>query len=255
MKDLVRIDQLLVDRELAESRAKAQALVLAGQVLADEQKVDKPGRRVRYDCSIRLLGQAAKFVSRAGFKLEAALDRFNVNVAGKTCLDVGASTGGFTDCLLQRGAVKVYAVDVGTNQLHWKIRQDPRVEVRERVNARYLSREEVPESCGFACMDVSFISVALVLPAAVSLLEPEAEMIVLAKPQFEVGKGEVGKGGIVRDPALRLAAARKVAEALSSAGFAKIETMESPVPGAEGNIEYLIHAAGRNSQPGQGPQS
>ena len=248
MKDLVRIDQLLVDRELAESRAKAQALVLAGQVLADEQKVDKPGRRVPQACAIRLLGQPAKFVSRAGFKLEAALNRFGADVTGKTCLDVGASTGGFTDCLLQRGAAKVYAVDVGTNQLHWKIRQDPRVEVREKVNARYLSKEEVPELCGFACMDVSFISAALILPAVVALLEPRAEMIVLAKPQFEVGKGEVGKGGIVRDPALRLAAARKVAEALSSTGFQTIETMESPVPGAEGNIEYLIHSAGRSPQ-------
>ena len=245
MKDLVRIDQLLVDRELAESRAKAQALVLAGQVLADEQKVDKPGRRVSPACSIRLLGQAPRFVGRAGFKLEAALDRFGVDVTGRTCLDVGSSTGGFTDCLLQRGAGKVYAVDVGTNQLHWKLRQDPRVEVREKVNARYLRREDIPEPCGFACMDVSFISASLVLPAVVALLELEAEMIVLAKPQFEVGKDEVGKGGVVRDPELRRAAAEKVAEALSSAGFTKTETMESPVPGAEGNIEYLIHAAGR----------
>jgi 23S rRNA (cytidine1920-2'-O)/16S rRNA (cytidine1409-2'-O)-methyltransferase len=248
MKDLVRIDQLLVDRELAESRAKAQALVLAGQVLADEQKIDKPGRRVSPDCAIRLLGQPQKFVSRAGFKLEAALDHFEVSVDGKICLDVGASTGGFTDCLLQRGAAKVYAVDVGTNQLHWKLRQDPRVEVRERVNARYLSEEAVPETCGFACMDVSFISASLVLPATVGRLAPDAEMIVLAKPQFEVGKGEVGKGGIVRDPALRLAAAEKVAQALAAAGFQRIETMESPLPGAEGNVELLIHASGRSAQ-------
>jgi 23S rRNA (cytidine1920-2'-O)/16S rRNA (cytidine1409-2'-O)-methyltransferase len=246
MKDLIRIDQLLVDRELAESRAKAQALVLAGQVLVDEQKVEKPGRRVSPEAAIRLLGQPAKFVSRAGFKLEAALDRFRVDVEGKICLDVGASTGGFTDCLLQRGAARVYAVDVGTNQLHWKLRQDPRVQVREKVNARYLAREAVPEPCGFACMDVSFISASLVLPAVAPLLAPDAEMIVLAKPQFEVGRGEVGKGGIVRDLALRRAAAEKVAEALSAAGFERIETMESPLPGAEGNIEYLIHAAGRS---------
>jgi 23S rRNA (cytidine1920-2'-O)/16S rRNA (cytidine1409-2'-O)-methyltransferase len=246
MKGLVRIDQLLVDRELAESRSKAQALVMAGQVLADEQKVDKPGRRVPPDCELRLLGQPQKFVSRAGFKLEAALDRFGVEVGGRVCLDVGASTGGFTDCLLQRGAAKVYSVDVGTNQLHWKLRNDPRVEVREQTNARYLSEEAVPELCSFACMDVSFISAGLVLPAVVERLTADAEMIVLAKPQFEVGKEEVGKGGIVRDPDLRRAAADKVEDALTSAGFQKIETMESPLPGAEGNVEFLIHAAHRS---------
>ena len=248
MKDLVRIDQLLVDRELAESRAKAQAMVLAGQVLADEQKIDKPGRRVSPESTIRLLGQPQRYVSRAGFKLEAALHHFGVTVVGKTCLDVGASTGGFTDCLLQRGAAKVYSVDVGTNQLHWKLRQDPRVEVREKVNARYLARDAVPEPCGFACMDVSFISAELVIPAVVALLAPEAEMIVLAKPQFEVGRGEVGKGGVVRDPARRQAAAAKISQALGAAGFQRIATMESPLPGAEGNIEFLIHAAGRGPE-------
>ncbi len=249
MKDLVRIDQLLVERELAESRAKAQALVLAGQVLADEQKVNKPGRRLPRDCTLRLLGQPARYLSRAGFKLEAALGAFNVDVGDKTCLDVGASTGGFADCLLQRGARKVYAVDVGTNQLHWKLRQDPRVEVRERVNARYLSREQVPEPCGFACMDVSFISASLVLPAVVALLAPDAEMVVLAKPQFEVGKGEVGKGGIVRDPALRAAAVERVRAALAENGFARVDAMECPLPGAEGNVEYLLHASGWSPQP------
>ena len=246
MKPLVRIDQLLVDRELAESRAKAQALVMAGQVLADEQKIEKPGRRVSPDCELRLLGAPQKFVSRAGFKLEAALERFGIDVSGRICLDVGASTGGFTHCLLQRGAAKVYAVDVGTNQLHWSLRQDSRVEVRERTNARYLSKEAVPEPCAFACMDVSFISAALVLPAVVGVLTPDAEMVVLAKPQFEVGKGEVGKGGIVRDPELRRTAAEKVAAALAAAGFGKIATMESPLPGAEGNVEFLLHAADRN---------
>ncbi|MCB1021919.1 MAG: TlyA family RNA methyltransferase [Acidobacteria bacterium] len=248
MKHLVRIDQLLVDRELAESRTKAQALVLAGQVLADEQKIDKPGRKVSPESEIRLLGLPPKFVSRAGFKLEAALDRFGVDVSGKTCLDVGASTGGFTDCMLQRGAAKVYAVDVGTNQLHWKLRQDPRVEVREKVNARYLRKEEVPEACAFACMDVSFISAAMVLPAVTALLTPEAEMVVLAKPQFEVGRSDVGKGGVVRDEALRLAAAEKVAQALADVGFSETETMESPLPGVEGNVEYLIYATGRRTQ-------
>ncbi len=243
MKPTMRIDQLLVERGLAESRQKAQALVLAGQVLVDEQKIDKPGRKVPEQCEIRLIGQAPQFVSRAGFKLDAALENFGVEVAGKTCLDVGASTGGFTDCLLQRGAAKVYAVDVGVNQLHWKIRQDPRVEVREKVNARYLSRVEVPEPIDFACCDVSFISAALVLPAVAPLLAPRAEMVVLAKPQFEAGRGEVGKGGIVRDPAVHQAAVDKVREALGALGCDPIEEMESPILGAEGNKEFLLHGS------------
>ena len=241
----VRLDQLLVDRELVESRQKAQAMILAGQVLVDEQKIDKPGRRVRPEVAVRLLGMPAKFVSRAGFKLEAALEHFGVDVADKTCLDIGASTGGFTDCLLQRGARKVYAIDVGTNQLHWKIRQDPRVEVRERVNARHLQPGELPELCDFACCDVSFISVTLILPAVVPLLTPLAPMIVLAKPQFEVGRAEVGKGGVVRDPALRQAAADRVAASLREVGFRNVQQMDSPLPGAEGNRELLLLATDR----------
>ena len=247
MKERVRIDQLLVERELAESRAKAQALVLAGQVLVDEQKVDKPGRAVSPEAEVRLLGLPPKFVSRAGFKLEAALDRWAIDIAGRTCLDVGASTGGFTDCLLQRGAAKVYAIDVGTNQLHWKLRQDPRVVSREQVNARFLSAEHAPDPCAFACCDLSFISATLVLPAVVERLTPEAEMVVLAKPQFEAGKGEVGKGGIVRDEAVRQAAVERVAGALRALGFARIETMESPILGAEGNKEFLVYAAARTA--------
>jgi len=243
----IRIDQLLLERELAESRHKAQALILAGQVLADEQKIDKPGRRVAADAEIRLLGQPAKFVSRAGFKLEGALERFGIDLEGKVCLDIGASTGGFTDCMLQRGAAKVYAIDVGSNQLHWKIRQDPRVEVREGVNARYLQREDLPETADFACCDVSFISVTLILPAVVELLTPRAEMIVLAKPQFEVGRSEVGKGGIVRDPALRQAAADRVAQSLRDLGFQRIEQMDSPLAGAEGNLELLLWASERRA--------
>lgn len=241
----IRIDQLLVERELVESRHKAQALILAGQVLADEQKVEKPGRKVDANADIRLIGQRAKFVSRAGFKLEAAMDEFDVSVDGLVCLDVGASTGGFTDCLLQRGATKVYAIDVGTNQLHWKIRQDPRVEVRERVNARHLKPGDLPEPAAFACCDVSFISVTLILPAVVELLTPSAEMIVLAKPQFEVGRGEVGKGGVVRDQAARQAAADRVAASLRAVGFSEISQIESPLPGAAGNVELLLHARGR----------
>ena len=234
-----------MERDLVESRHKAQALILAGQVLVDEQKVDKPGRRVDPESAIRLLGQAAKFVSRAGFKLEAALDHFGVNLEGRICLDIGASTGGFTDCMLQRNAAKVYAIDVGTNQLHWKIRQDPRVEVREQVNARYLQRKDLPEAADFACCDVSFISVTLILPAVAELLTPRAEMIVLAKPQFEVGRGEVGKGGVVRDPALRQAAADRVAQSLRDVGFQKVDQIDSPLPGAEGNRELLLYARDR----------
>ncbi len=245
MKPTVRIDQLLVERGLAESRQKAQAMILAGQVLADEQKVDKPGRRVPGECDIRLLGQSPQFVSRAGFKLDGAFERFEIDVRDKVCLDVGASTGGFTDCLLQRGAAKVYAVDVGVNQLDWKIRRDPRVEVREKVNARYLSKVEVPEPVDFVCCDVSFISASLVLPAVEPLLAPGAEMVVLAKPQFEAGRGEVGKGGIVRDAAVHRAAVAKVRAAIEGIGFKSISEMESPILGAEGNKEFLLYGRER----------
>ncbi len=237
-----RIDLLLVERGLAESREKAQAIIMAGEVLADEQKVDKPGHRVRSDAEIRLLGIPPKFVSRGGQKLEGALDQFGIDVTGKVCADIGASTGGFTDCLLQRGAAKVYAVDVGAGQLHWNIRQDERVIVRERVNARYLTREILPEPPGFACCDVSFISATLILPVLAPLLLPEASLVVLVKPQFEVGKGQVGKGGIVRDPDLHRAAVEKVRQSLETSGFGRTAEMESPILGAEGNREFLLHA-------------
>ena len=239
-----RIDVLLVERGLAESREKAQAMIMAGEVLADEQKVDKPGHRVRGDAVIRLLGVPPKFVSRAGQKLEAALERFGIDVSGKVCADIGASTGGFTDCLLQRGAAKVYAVDVGAGQLHWNIRQDERVVVKERINARYLTREVIPEPVGFACCDVSFISATLILPVLTPLLQPEADLVVLVKPQFEVGKGQVGKGGIVRDPELHREAVQKVRASLEQAGFAHTAATESPILGAEGNREFLLHAWG-----------
>ena len=241
----VRIDALLAERGLAPSREKAQALVLAGQVLADEQKIEKPGRKVRPDADLRLLGKGLRYVGRGGLKLEAALDAYGIDVQGLTCLDVGASTGGFTDCLLQRGAAKVYAVDVGTNQLDWRLRQDPRVEVREQVNARTLSTEEVPERCGFACADVSFISVTLILPAITDLLAPDASLVILVKPQFEAGRGQVGKGGVVRDEAVRRAAAEKVRRAVDELGFGRIEVMDCPVAGAEGNRELLLWASGR----------
>ena len=242
MPTKTRIDRLLVEQGLAESREKAQAMILAGEVLANEQKVDKPGREVASDSAIRLVGQPGKFVSRGGLKLEGALDHFGVDVTGKTALDIGSSAGGFSDCLLQRGAQKIYAIDVGTNQLHWKIRKDPRVIVREQVNARHLTEEDVPEFCGFFCCDVSFISATLILPAVAPLITDSGEGVVLAKPQFEVGKGQVGKGGIVREPELHRASVDRVAEALVAAGFPQVDSMDSPILGAEGNREFLLHA-------------
>lgn len=245
MKHRVRMDSLLVARGLAESREKAQAMILAGQVLADSQKITKSGHKVSPETDIRLLAKKKRFVSRGGEKLEGALDDFAIDVKGKTCLDVGSSTGGFTDCLLQRGAAKVYAVDVGTAQLHWSIRQDQRVVVCEKVNARYLSKETVPEPVEFVCCDVSFISVTLILPALLPLMAPSAGLVVLAKPQFEVGKGAVGKGGVVRDPTLHEWTVQKVSRSLVESGFTKLRTMESPIPGAEGNKEFLIYVSER----------
>src|SRR5579859_2520837 len=205
----IRLDQLLVERGLVESRQKAQALILAGQVLADEQKIEKCGTTVRSEARLRLLGEPPRYVSRAGFKLEAALDHFAVDPRGKTCLDIGASTGGFTDCLLQRGAARVIGVDAGTNQLDWKLRQDPRVTVMEQTNARYLGFDQIGTLVALVTMDVSFISSTLILPALPPLLEQGADLLVLVKPQFEVGPGQVGKGGIVRDPRLHEEAIRK----------------------------------------------
>jgi 23S rRNA (cytidine1920-2'-O)/16S rRNA (cytidine1409-2'-O)-methyltransferase len=236
-----RIDQLLVDRGLVESRQKAQALILAGQVLVDNQKVEKAGQAVAAGSSIELLGQLP-YVSRGGLKLEAALRHFHVDATGKVCLDIGASTGGFTDCLLKHGALRVYAVDVGASQLDWKLRTDPRVVVRDHTNARYLQPDQIGEPCALAVCDVSFISVTLILPAVPPLLTPDAEMVILVKPQFEVGRGEVGKGGIVRDPQLQRQSCEKVRAVVEVLGF-RTEIVESPILGAEGNKEFLLHAA------------
>jgi 23S rRNA (cytidine1920-2'-O)/16S rRNA (cytidine1409-2'-O)-methyltransferase len=239
-REKFRVDQLLVERGLADSREKAQALIIAGQVLVDGQKADKPGRSVAGDCQVELLARLP-YVSRGGVKLAAALDHFGVDVTGKTCLDVGSSTGGFTDCLLQRGAARVWAIDVGRGQLDWKLRTDPRVEVREGVNARFLTPENIPERFDLAVCDASFISTTLLLPAIVPLLRESGEMIVLVKPQFESAKGEVGKGGIVRDPALHQAACDRVRGCVESLGF-RASLTESPILGAEGNREFLLYA-------------
>jgi 23S rRNA (cytidine1920-2'-O)/16S rRNA (cytidine1409-2'-O)-methyltransferase len=236
-----RIDQLLVDRGLAGSRQKAQALVLAGSVLVNGQKALKAGQTVSSDCAVELLDQP-RYVSRGGLKLEAALDRFRIDPDGKVCLDIGASTGGFTDCLLQRRAARVYAVDVGASQLDWRLRTDPRVVVLDHTNARYLRPGDIAEPCALAVCDVSFISVTMILPVLPPLLTPDGEIVILIKPQFEVGRSDVGKGGIVRDPKLHESACDKVRSALEAFGYTT-EIMDSPILGAEGNREFLLHAA------------
>ena len=227
---------------MAESREKAQALILAGQVLVDEQRAEKCGAAVSARASLRIRGDPCKYVSRAGLKLEGALDHFRLRVEGKLCLDVGASTGGFTDCLLERGATKVFAVVVGTHQLDWKLRHDSRVVVLEKTNARYLTREQIGAVVALATMDVSFISSTLILPALPSLLERGADLLVLVKPQFEVGRKQVGKGGIVRDGQFRQEAVTRVCHKLLELGFGQLASAESILPGASGNREYFLHA-------------
>ncbi len=235
-----RLDVLVVERSLAESREKARALILAGQVLVNGQKADKAGAAVDTAAKIELLAQP-RYVGRGGLKLEAALDHFAIDVAGKICLDVGSSTGGFTDCLLQRGAARVYAIDVGTGQLDWKLRNDPRVIVQEQVNARYLKRDQVPEPIALAVCDVSFISITMILPALAGLLASDAEMVILVKPQFELDRDQVGKGGIIRDPALHHQACQRVEAAVQQLGYLT-QMIPSPILGAEGNREFLLHA-------------
>jgi 23S rRNA (cytidine1920-2'-O)/16S rRNA (cytidine1409-2'-O)-methyltransferase len=236
----IRLDQLLVERGLADSRTKAQALVLAGQVRLDGTRAEKSGHAVPLDARVEVLA-SPRFVGRGGLKLDAALDHFAIDVRGRLCLDVGSSTGGFTDCLLQRGAGHVYAVDVGAGQLDWKLRGDPRVTVREGINARYLRFEDIGEAVDLAVCDVSFISVTLVVPAVVPLLKETGQMVILVKPQFEVGRGEVGKGGIVRDAGLQAGACERVRSAVQALGF-ETGLTESPILGAEGNREFLLHA-------------
>jgi 23S rRNA (cytidine1920-2'-O)/16S rRNA (cytidine1409-2'-O)-methyltransferase len=237
-----RIDKLLVDRGLAESRTKAQAMIMAGLVLVNEQRVDKPSHQFDTTSSIRVKGgddAASRYVGRGGLKLEAALREFQLDVTGLTCLDVGASTGGFTDCLLQHGANRVVAIDVGHNQIDWRLRNDPRVEVREGVNARYLQPQDFSEKFDLAVVDVSFISATKVLPAIVPLIIDGGAIITLIKPQFEVGRGEVGSGGIVRDPEKRSRVVEEVNNAAVALGLTLVNVIESPIPGAEGNIESL----------------
>ena len=243
----IRLDKLLLERGLTSSRERAQALILAGKVLVDGQKIEKAGAGVDADADIRLLGEDLKYVGRGGLKLEKALAHWHIEVRGRVCLDVGASTGGFTDCLLQHGAARVIAVDTGHGQIDFRLRQDPRVRLLEKTNARYLSREQVGEVVDLIVMDVSFISATLVLPAVIAAGFPHSpaerrgrQMVVLVKPQFEVGREQVGKGGIVRDQAAQLGAVEKVRRTLLEENCVKTDVIESPILGAEGNREFLL---------------
>jgi 23S rRNA (cytidine1920-2'-O)/16S rRNA (cytidine1409-2'-O)-methyltransferase len=236
-----RLDQLLVDRGLAESRERAKAIILAGAVNVNGQRSDKPGHAVAGDAQIDVAARQ-QYVSRGGFKLAAALDQWALDVNGKICFDAGASTGGFTDCLLQRGAAKVYAFDVGHGQLDWRLRNDPRVVIREGFNLRHLEAGDLPEPVSLAVCDVSFISATLIVPGLAAILaRPDGAMVVLVKPQFEVGRGEVGKGGIVKDPALHADACQRVGAAVKRLGF-RTDIIASPILGAEGNREFLLYA-------------
>jgi 23S rRNA (cytidine1920-2'-O)/16S rRNA (cytidine1409-2'-O)-methyltransferase len=243
----VRLDKLLLERGVASSRERAQGLILAGKVLVNGQKVEKAGAGVEASADIRLLGEDFKYVSRGGLKLEEALKHWQIDVAGRTCLDVGTSTGGFTDCLLQRGAGRVIAVDTGHGQIDFRLRQDPRVRLLEKTNARYLTPQQVGEAVDLVAMDVSFISATLVLPAVIAAAFPQPDerrgrqIVVLVKPQFEAGREQVGKGGIVRDPAVQTATVEKVRHALLALGCTQTSVIESPILGGEGNREFLLY--------------
>jgi len=240
----IRLDKLLVVRGLAATRERAQALILAGRVLVHEQKVDKPGHSVAEDAPIRLLGSDLRYVSRGGLKLEAALAHWDIDLSNRFCLDVGASTGGFTDCMLQHGASRVLAIDTGYGQIAQILRDDPRVTLMERTNARLLSPGDLPPGISFLAVDVSFISATLVLPAVLAALSGSGAVraVLLIKPQFEAGREHVGKGGIVRDPAAHQLAIDRVRSCADSLGAQGLEVIDSPIAGAEGNREFLLHA-------------
>lgn len=244
-----RVDQLLVERGLAESRARAQALVLAGLVFSGERKIDKAGQTVAHDAPLEVRGKDHPWVSRGGIKLAHALEHWGWDVAGTTALDVGSSTGGFTDVLLHKGAAKVYAVDVGTNQLAWKLRSDPRVVVLEQTNARYVTRDIIPEPIDIIVCDASFIALAKVLDAALGLAAPRGRLVALVKPQFEAERHEIGKGGVVRDPQVHERVCAAAAAWVASRGWRVHGVVPSPITGPEGNIEFLLAA----ERPGAAP--
>jgi 23S rRNA (cytidine1920-2'-O)/16S rRNA (cytidine1409-2'-O)-methyltransferase len=244
-----RLDKLMLQRNLVPSRERAQALILAGRVLVNEQKIEKPGASVDEAAPIRMLGEYPRYVSRGGLKLERALDHWHIDLHGRSCLDVGASTGGFTDCMLQHGAARVLAIDTGYGQIDARLRQDPRVTLLEKSNARYLTVQHLPVPIEFFAMDVSFISATLVLPAVIQSIRekssPESRTfdgVILVKPQFEAGRDAVGEGGIVRDEAAQLAALDRVKKSVMGFGGSDIESIDSPILGAEGNREFLLHS-------------
>ena len=239
MSGKTRLDVLLVERGLLESRQKAQSTIMSGLVFVNQQRVDKPGTAVANDAEIEVRGNVLRYVSRGGLKLEKAMATFPIDLNDAVCGDIGASTGGFTDCMLQNGASKVYAVDVGYGQLAWKLRSDPRVVCMERTNARYLDHEQIPEELDFASIDVSFISLKLILPAVCGILKDGGHVACLVKPQFEAGKEKVGKKGVVRDPAVHLEVLENFLIHAKESGFTVLDITFSPIRGPEGNIEYL----------------
>lgn len=241
MKQKDRLDKLMVDRELVKSRDRAKALIMAGNVVVDGRQESKAGALIAIGAVIALREDDIPFVSRGGVKLEGALDYFMLNPAGKIVMDIGSSTGGFTDCVLKRGAARVYAIDVGYGQLDWSLRQDPRVVLHEKTNIRHLEADRIPELIDLVVIDVSFISLTQVLPRALDFMTTEGELLALVKPQFEVGKGMVEKGGVIRDEEKRRSAVQKVSEFAAAAGFLVMGTYESPLPGQKGNREYFIH--------------
>ncbi|CCX37495.1 ribosomal RNA large subunit methyltransferase J [Clostridium sp. CAG:1013] len=236
-----RLDILVTERGLAESREKAKTLIMAGQVYVDNQKADKPGDTFSEDAQVEVRGKGLQYVSRGGLKLEKAMKQFGLTLTDKICMDVGASTGGFTDCMLQNGACKVYSVDVGYGQLAWSLRTDPRVVNLERTNARYLTKEQIPEEIGFFSVDVSFISLTIILPAVRPLMAEHGQAVCLIKPQFEAGREKVGKKGVVRDQAVHREVIEKIRDFVLENGFSVLGLTYSPVKGPEGNIEYLIY--------------
>ncbi len=241
MSDKKRLDIVLFERGFAESREKAKALIMSGIVYVNDQKEIKAGRDIKTDDIIEVRGNTLKYVSRGGLKLEKAMESFPIALSGKLCMDIGASTGGFTDCMLQNGAVKVYSIDVGYGQLAWKLRSDERVVNLERTNFRYVTREQIPEEIDFASVDVSFISLKLILPVMHTLLKKDGEAVCLIKPQFEAGRENVGKKGVVRDPAVHENVIKTIAEFANSQCFEVLGLEHSPVKGPEGNIEYLMY--------------
>ena len=251
MKNKKRLDVVMVERGLAESRQKAQAVIMAGQVFVDDQKVDKAGAPVTEGQNVEIRGKTLPYVSRGGLKLEKAMQLWPIGLHGAVCADIGASTGGFTDCMLQNGAQKVYAVDVGYNQLDYRLRTHPQVVCMERTNARYLTRDQIPDPLNFFSVDVSFISLNLILPALRPLMQETGEGVCLVKPQFEAGKDKVGKKGVVRDPAVHLEVLEHFLEHAAHAGFSVKDITFSPIRGPEGNIEFLGHLCMQPVEPKQ----